>query len=201
MPAETEKSSDNAARASPENVAEAGTPPPFLDSGDSFFCSYFGNAVSNVTNESTENGSETDANEEPVPDEPTELDSCVPMERCPECDRLVAVMDIPEHADYHAARKLHDELNGTPAESNNAATTVAAGARTTRSWTHSSATRGKSRKLVRTKSDSVVAKNQSITSFFQTKHPRWEDFGFRMRDTIVGNPFGILQFPKDVKAP
>lgn len=173
LPAETVKSSS-------EPVAENGDFSFFQDSTDSFFCSYFGRSVVSSTNESTEEISsvpkEANIEEQSEQDESTELDTFLPMERCPDCDRLVAIIDIPEHADFHAARKLHQELNGMPTErisvAPNTTVTVAAN-KIARSWTHSSATRGKNKKLVRLKSDPAAAKNQPITHFFQTKqHPQ-----------------------------
>lgn len=173
LPVETIKSS-------PEGVAENENISFFHDSADSFFCTYFGGSAVSNTDESTKEISHmtVEANEdEPEPSESTELDNFLPMERCPECDCLVAIVDVPEHADYHAAYKLHQELNGTTAERNSVAaynvTAPVASNKIARSWTHSSATRGKSKKLIRMKSDPVAAKNQPITYFFHAKqHPQ-----------------------------
>lgn len=168
LPTETVKSSS-------ASVAESGDISFFPDSTNSFFCSYFGGSVASGTDESTEETSsmskEGNVAEQPEQDESTESDASLPMERCPDCDRLVSIIDIPEHADYHAARKLHQELNGMPTERNSVAQNVAAN-KIVRSWTHTSVARGKNKKLARTKSDPLAAKNQPITHFFQTKQHR-----------------------------
>lgn len=42
----------------------------------------------------------------------------VEVERCAECNKAIPIVDLFEHMDYHAAKRLHDELMKTEAKTN-----------------------------------------------------------------------------------
>lgn len=103
---------------------------------------------------------ENSANEEST-------DQAVETEKCTECGKNIPIVDLFEHMDFHAAKKLHDELMRTEALANRANNNVD---RTpnTQSESTSKAKKGKKNANNKTGSSSgtpVAMKN--IASFFQ----------------------------------